>query len=142
MRFYSQTSGCCYVAGLNDEMPVDAVPIDDERFNTVIGNPDPNKVRSHDEAGLPILIDPPPLTFEQLAERERVWRDGVITSCQWLRDRHRDEQDMQLPTTLTPGQFSELLVYRQGLRDWPQSSLFPDVEQRPAAPSWIAEQHL
>ncbi|WP_065759693.1 phage tail assembly chaperone [Pseudomonas defluvii] len=82
------------------------------------------------------------LNAEAQSAAERYWRDGQVTATEWLVTRHRDEQDMQLATTLTPERFSELLVYRQGLRDWPQSSLFPDVEQRPAAPSWIAEQHL
>ncbi|MNJ81941.1 hypothetical protein D3C77_810250 [compost metagenome] len=55
-------------------------------------------------------------------------------------NRHRDEQDLPLSTTLAAEQFAELLIYRQSLRDWPQSELFPDAEQRPVAPSWIAEQ--
>ena len=84
------------------------------------------------------LANPPP-TDGQLQAVERKWRDGVITSCQWLRDRHRDEQDMQLPSTLTPEQFSELLAYRQGLRDWPQSELFPGIEHRPQPPTWLAD---
>jgi len=41
-------------------MPPDAIPISEERYQSVIANPSPGKVRSHDAEGLPILIDPPP----------------------------------------------------------------------------------
>lgn len=73
---------------------------------------------------------------------ERQWRDAELATQQWLRDRHRDEQDLGRPTTLSNEQFTELLVYFQALRDWPQSDSFPDVTFRPVAPAWIAEQVL
>lgn len=73
---------------------------------------------------------------------ERLWRDAELTTTEWLVSRHRDEQDMQLATTLTADQFADLLVYRQALRDWPQTEAFPDSAQRPVAPAWIAEQVL
>jgi len=82
----------------------------------------------------------PPLDQDVVAGIEREWRDGVINRTQWLAARHRDEQDMVMPTTLTAEQFAELLSYRQALRDWPQLEAFPSTEQRPVAPPWIAEQ--
>jgi len=77
---------------------------------------------------------------EQLIAFERDWRDSEIRNTEWLVARHRDEQDLQLSPTLTTGQFSELLAYRQALRDWPLSEHFPDSQHRPVAPPWIAEQ--
>ncbi|MET3051014.1 phage tail assembly chaperone [Pseudomonas alkylphenolica] len=141
-RYYSQTSGTCYLEGIHDQIPADAVLIDGERYDEVIANPDPAKLRSHDAVGLPILIDEPTWqpTADELAAHERVWRDTQVSETEWLVARHRDEQDMQLATTLTADQFTELQTYRQALRDWPQSSLFPDTERRPEAPPWIAEQ--
>lgn len=141
-RLYSQTTGTCYIPGIHSEIPGDAVSISDERYDAVIANPQEGKVRSHDAQGLPVLIDPPviELTAEDLAANERAWRDAEVSSTEWLVTRHRDEQDMQLATTLTAEQFAELLVYRQALRDWPQSEAFPDTAQRPVAPPWIAEQ--
>lgn len=88
-----------------------------------------NDVFAERVAGLPELM---------LAERQ--WRDGELASQQWLRDRHRDEQEIGRPTTLSSEQFMELLAFLQSLRDWPQSELFPDIEERPLAPPWIAEQ--
>lgn len=87
--------------------------------------------------------DHPDLAWVSLpvqAENERLWRDGVIADIRWLRERHRDEQDLQQEPTLTADQFGELLAYLQQLRYWPQSPDFPDSEQRPVAPAWIADQ--
>lgn len=60
MRYYSRSTGCTYLLSVHgDRMPADAVPITEEHYLAVIGNPAPDKVRSHDADGLPILIDPP-----------------------------------------------------------------------------------
>lgn len=85
---------------------------------------------------------PRPMSAEQLATVERAWRDTTLGSVLWLRERHRDEQDLQLPLSLTGAQFVELLSYLQKLRDWPQSAKFPAEQSRPVAPPWIAEQRL
>lgn len=139
-RFYSQSTGCTYLSGISPEMPEDAVEISESVFLSVIARPVPGKVRAHDAAGQPLLIDPPALTAEQIAANERTWRDAEVASVVWLRDRHRDQLEISVSTTLTAEQFNELLVYMQALRDWPQSPDFPDSQHRPAAPAWIAEQ--
>lgn len=76
----------------------------------------------------------------ELATAEREWRDRALIDVRWLRERHRDEQDMERGTTLSAEQFGELLGYLQELRDWPQSEHFPVLEHRPNAPPWIADQ--
>ncbi|WP_460104733.1 phage tail assembly chaperone [Pseudomonas sp. S2_D10] len=73
-------------------------------------------------------------------DAERVWRNVELQGTEWLVTRHRDEQDLGHPPTLTSEQFAELLTYRQALRDWPQTGDFPSAEYRPVAPPWIAEQ--
>lgn len=78
----------------------------------------------------------------QHCQEARYWRDNEIERVKWLRERHRDEQDQQLRTTLTAAQFSSLLWFIQQLRDWPQSPYFPDPAQRPTEPAWIAQQDL
>lgn len=142
MRLYSQTTGCCYLPEIHKVIPEDAKEISEERYQAVIANPQRGKARSHDAEGLPILIDMADVVFspEELASRERAWRDAEVSDTEWLVARHRDELDMQLATTLSTDQFAQLLSYRQALRDWPQISVFPDVSQRPVAPPWIAEQ--
>ncbi|MDT9642560.1 MULTISPECIES: phage tail assembly chaperone [Pseudomonas] len=71
---------------------------------------------------------------------ERKWRDSELVAVMWLRERHRDQLEIEVQTTLTAEQFKELLLYMQALRDWPQSPDFPQVERRPVAPPWVAEQ--
>lgn len=139
MRFYSQTTQTTYLRGMHASMPDDAVEITDELYIAVIGNPPPGKVRAHDARGLPYLVDAPEVV-PNLATQERGWRDTELTSVMWLRERHRDQLEVEAPTTLTSEQFKELLVYLQVLRDWPQSPDFPLIEHRPVAPPWIAEQ--
>ncbi|SDU87955.1 phage tail assembly chaperone [Pseudomonas mucidolens] len=86
------------------------------------------------------LTPPPEDTSDQQAGAERQWRDLELAGTEWLVLRHRDEQDLELTPTLAPELFTELLSYRQALREWPQTTTFPDAEFRPVAPPWIAEQ--
>lgn len=58
-RLYSKQTGCTYLEGFSPSIPDDAVPISEEVYLAVIANPDPEKMRSHDEDGLPILVDFP-----------------------------------------------------------------------------------
>lgn len=82
----------------------------------------------------------PPVTAVQIATIERQWRDGEIESIKWLRERHRDQLDLTVETTLNGDQFAQLLSYLQLLRDWPQAPDFPDTKSRPIAPGWISAQ--
>jgi hypothetical protein len=69
-RFYSKETGTTYLQGIH-QIPADAVVIPEARYQEVIANPAPGKVRSHDADGLPILIDPPPYipTADELCQR-------------------------------------------------------------------------
>lgn len=140
-RLYSPSAGSCYVKGLHAEMPADVIEISADLFDRIIGNPVLGKVRVHDDAGVPCLIDPPVDTHGAEAA-ERVWRDDQVGTTEWVVTRHRDELDMQLATTLLPEQFAALLQYRQALRDWPQAALFPNAEHRPLPPHWLAQLSL
>lgn len=124
------------IEGVHD-IPADAVVIDEKRWYQVTQDiscvwhlSDADKLTKRPR--LDVLSDP--------AKFEREWRNQVVASTEWLVTRQRDEQDLGRPTSLTAEQFAELLVYRQDLRDWPQSPDFPDSEHRPVAPAWIAEQ--
>jgi hypothetical protein len=139
--YYSKSTGCTYLAGVHDgRMPVDAVLISKDRYNAVIASPAPGMVRDHDAEGLPILIDPPAKTLDELSGEERSWRDAEIDRVKWLRERHRDQLEIGEQTTLAPEQFNELLIYVQSLRDWPAMPEFPAEESRPVVPDWVAAQ--
>ncbi|MBD9457055.1 phage tail protein [Pseudomonas sp. PDM05] len=140
MRFYSPSTGCTYLPAIHGEnIPSDAVEISDEVFLRVIANPERGKIRAHDDNGQPYLISAPLIEID-LEVAERMWRDAEIESVKWLRERHRDQREIGANTTLTPEQFSELLLYVQSLRDWPQSPNFPNSQLRPIATAWIANQ--
>lgn len=82
----------------------------------------------------PVLTQVSP---KQTAAVERSWRDAELAKQVWPRDRHRDQLEIGAGTTLTAEQFSELLVYMQALRDWPQSDAFPDSSARPVPPAFL-----
>ena len=45
-----------------------------------------------------------------------------LENTDWLVTRHRDQQDLKVPTALTDEQYIGLLAYRQRLRDWTPDS--------------------
>ncbi len=72
MRYYSKSTGNTYIPGVHVFMPEDAVQITEDRYLAVIASPAPGKIRSHDDAGLPILIDPPPFIPSAAALCEKI----------------------------------------------------------------------
>ncbi|NWB31616.1 phage tail assembly chaperone [Pseudomonas gingeri] len=72
-----------------------------------------------------------------LAETERLWRDTQLGQTQWLVARSRDEIDLGLNAALSVDQLRDVQVYRQSLRDWPASPLFPEMTERPVIPEWL-----
>lgn len=124
------------IEGVHD-IPASAVLIDADRWYEVTQDIGCTWLLSEkgklSKRAKPILVEDP-------EKFEREWRNQVVASTEWLVTRQRDEQDLDRPTTLTTEQFAQLLLYRQGLRDWPQAAEFPDAEHRPAAPDWLADQ--
>jgi len=59
----------------------------------------------------------------------------LLASTDWLSIRHRDQLAAEQPTSLTADQYSELLAYRQALRDWPLSGDY--CEAYPVKPEWL-----
>ena len=138
MRYYSPSTGSTYLEGVH-VCPDDAIPISEERYLSVIACRVDGKVRGHDAEGLPILIDQPPLSAEELEQVERVWRDAQLVKTDSLVVRHRDEVEDANTTTLTTEQYVELQAFRRALRSWPESGEFPLREHRPEAPAWLSQ---
>lgn len=134
--FYSKTAGGFFNSAIHRDMPADRVEISKDDWLALLEGQAFGKSIQGDEAGRPVLVEP--VVDTDAAERK--WRDGELLAVTWLRDRHRDQLDIVADTTLTAEQFTELLVYMQQLRDWPQAGAFPLIEQRPVAPPWITEQ--
>jgi hypothetical protein len=85
----------------------------------------------------PVILQEPVAVDQAPAAAERSWRQASLSATEWLVTRHRDEQELGRGTLLKAAQYLELLEYRQALRDWPDSSHFPGVVSRPAAPGWM-----
>ncbi|OOV98572.1 phage tail assembly chaperone [Pseudomonas sp. MF4836] len=117
----------------------DGHPITEAMRNALLAQESMGKVLAPDADGFPVAIAAPGPTVEQLTENERVWRDQVLSTLVWLRDRHRDQLEIEVATTLSAEQFKQLLLYMQALRDWPQSLNFPDCSHRPIAPLWLSD---
>ncbi|WP_445494347.1 phage tail assembly chaperone [Pseudomonas sp. 8(2025)] len=128
----------CLIEGVH-KIPEGAVPVDHKTWfnltqersslwtwdgNTFVKSP------------APVAVPDP----EFVAAAERGWRSAELYATDGVVARHRDQVEAGATTTLRGDQYKELQAYRQALRDWPQSSDFPDVQHRPAAPPWIAEQ--
>lgn len=137
--FYSPTTKSFYSQEINgSNMPGDVVEISLEHHAELLAGDAAGMVIVTDEAGKPALADRPPPTADALAAIERIWRDVQLQSTEWIVSRHRDELDMQRPTTLTTDQFAQLMQFRQKLRDWPAGDDFPLIEHRPSPPEWLA----
>lgn len=126
-------------ATVPDPLPIGTVSVDGDLWLRTINEVDGVWMLSDDGK---ITKEPLPELKLDFSEIERQWRDVELESLKWLRERHRDEQDLALNTTLTPEQFTQLLAYMQQLRDWPQSSDFPALDHRPTRPVWVAEHTL
>ncbi|MDE1531700.1 phage tail assembly chaperone [Pseudomonas carnis] len=119
-------------------LPDDVVEVTDEQFRYLLTGQNAGKVLAVDAGGQPVLNDPV-LDAVEVASQERIWRDGEFERVKWLRERHRDELEQSVQTTLTDDQYRELLAYMQLLREWPQSPSFPNQSLRPVAPDWISD---
>lgn len=121
-------------------MPDDVLEVSKDVFERMLRVREEGGRVVPDEDGIPVAAPALLPTSEELAETERRWRDQVISTSEWIVTRHRDEVDMGQETQITPEQFSELLRYRQALRDWPTAEGFPSLDLRPTPPGWLSDQ--
>lgn len=146
-QYFSPSELAFYPAELRQQYeavgtwPLDAVAISAERYDQVRGEEAQGRVICADVTGQPQTEARPPMSAEQVAAIERKWRDGQLAATDGLVARHRDELETG-ETTLQVTQYQELQVWRKLLREWPQSTEFPDVQHRPPVPVWIAELSL
>lgn len=136
--FYSYAEHGFFDSGIHTVMPDDIVEISPAKRIEILEAVARGKLVERDENGAPLLRDP--VRDQDAADRqaERDWRDAELSRIYWLRERHRDEQELKAETTLSTEQFNELLAYIQQLRDWPQSIQFPTAEHRPMRPQWVS----
>ena len=63
-----------------------------------------------------------------LASEKRAARDMLITKASALLDRHRNQKEFGIATTLTDAEAAEVALYAQRLRDLPEQEGFPHVD--------------
>jgi len=90
--------------------------------------------------GLPEVQLPPAPSASELEASARSWRNGVLAQTDGAVARHRDQIEAGSVATLTVEQYRLLQVYRQALRNWPESesSEFPAESGRPVPPDFLA----
>ncbi|NWB72611.1 hypothetical protein HX805_09045 [Pseudomonas sp. G5001] len=139
--FYSPSERGFFDTALNSkkQIPTDAIAVNEAQRRELVAGISRGLLAQVSEDGSLELVEPP-IDPAAVALAERAWRDAVLTSAAWLRERHRDQLEIGAPTTLTAEQFEGLLTFMQALRDWPQSPEFPDSTHRPIAPTWLDEQ--
>lgn len=77
-----------------------------------------------------------PRNIQGSADQRKAIRLSLLSSTDWYSTRQRDQEAEGITPTLTPEQWSECLVYRQALRDWPVSGDYN--EPYPTKPGWMS----
>jgi hypothetical protein len=65
-------------------------------------------------------------------------RDGKISDCSWIIERHRDQKDSASALSITEPEFQAWLAYRQSLRDFPATVTDIDNVIWPTSPNELA----
>lgn len=112
------------------------IELTDEQHRSLLAGQAAGKRMAVDTNGVPVLLDPLPLSRDQIATQKRALRDAALTATDWLVARHQDEKLIGNGTTLTADQFAVLLKYRQALRDISNAPGWPNIDL-PAAPDFV-----
>lgn len=67
----------------------------------------------------------------------RLWIEASLKVSETLVSEYRDARDLGGALPVTAKQFSELLTWRQAVREWPQVDGYPIEASRPDIPAWI-----
>lgn len=67
----------------------------------------------------------------------RLWIETSLKVSETLVSEYRDARDLGAALPITAKQFSELLTWRQAVREWPQVAGYPIEASRPDVPAWI-----
>ncbi len=138
--FYSPGTGYFYDDQVSTHIPEDVLVIDAEKRDALLAQVSEGRYLACGPQGLPVLMDAPAQSQEELAEIERYWRSLQLTMTDGVVTRHRDELEEGSKTTLSATQYTELQAYRRLLRNWPEAGEFPLIEHRPSAPTWLVGQ--
>ncbi|OQS39773.1 hypothetical protein B0T40_03300 [Chromobacterium haemolyticum] len=139
--YYSKSTGGFYDPAIhgNFQIPADAVEVTAEEHASLLAAQSTGKIIQAGMDGKPVAVDPPLPSTAQLAEQARAQRDQLLDATEWLVQRHRDQLEMAMPTTLSTDQFKTMQEYRQALRDVPKQRGFPISITWAAVPAFAQE---
>ena len=124
---YAKSTGGFYSRDIHgDNIPEDAVEITTEQHAALIEGQSQGKRIVADEAGHPVLADPPPPTDDDLAAAIRAERDMKIAACDWT---------VLSDAPLTTTEKTNWKAYRQALRDVTAQPTFPQSVEWPVEPA-------
>lgn len=132
---YSASTNAFYDPTINTNIPSDAVEITTDQWYTYISIPAGKQI-TPDSNGQPTITDKPGLGLVDRTTNAKNARDTLLTNTDWLTLRHADQLARNVTTTLSSTQYTDLLAYRQALRDLPTNSQWPDITF-PTPPSFI-----
>jgi hypothetical protein len=128
MLYYSKSTSGFYDTDFhkNYKIPHDAVQITKEQYDLLMeGQAKGYSIQSVDS--LPTLVQLP-ITPENSAEQERLWRNSELTRADIELYKVQDSDPNAVGTV------SQWREYRRALRNWPTSELFANKEFRPVSP--------
>lgn len=67
----------------------------------------------------------------------KLWVELRLKVSDNLVSQYRDARDLGGELPVTPEQFTQLLTWRQAVRDWPQVPGYPKETTQPVTPDWI-----
>jgi hypothetical protein len=114
--------------------PDQAEPISDETWETLLNGQSDGKRMRLNQDGSPDLVDPPPLTADQLAANARAQRNAALAATDWI-VAQQQEHILNGTAPADPARFKAYATYRQALRDVPQQTSFPHEIAWPAEPA-------
>lgn len=123
--FFSAETGGFYDPSINNDVPDDAVEISAVEHAALLNGQSAGRVIAADEHGRPVLVDPPPLSLEDLAASVRIQRDRLLAATDWVVTRSLEIGEA-VPV--------DWATYRTALRDVPQQVDFPATIVWPTPP--------
>lgn len=108
--FYSKLDqSACENAGT---WPVDAVDVDDSLFNEYTQTPPAGKIRGVDDEGMPVWIDSPPPTRDELIAAAEVRKSGLLAATSVTIAPIQDAVDLDIATDDEKKRYTEWRKYR------------------------------
>lgn len=133
--YFSALTGAFYdTAAWPHDLPGDVVVVTPKRHQALMAAMAQGKRIRGNAKGAPQACEPSSPSPASLVEQARRRRDREISQVRWLIDRHRDEQALQLTTTLTSEDYALVLKHVQDLRDITEQAGFPASIAWPVLP--------